>query len=70
MTASTGVPDTTAVGAVEPFGPNAPGTAKPRVAGVSDGGADIETHHRLRQALRILTAARRRDEGGTADVDG
>jgi len=27
-------------------------------------GADVETRHRLRRVLRILLAARRRDDGG------
>jgi hypothetical protein len=36
----------------------------PRGAGPNADGADVETRHRLRRALRILLAARRRDDGG------
>jgi hypothetical protein len=70
MTAATGVSDSSAPGSAEPLEssdgvtdwPSAVTTAPPD-------GADVETRHRLRRALRILTAARRRDDGGAGHSD-
>jgi hypothetical protein len=69
MTA-TGLPDNSAPGAAEALGPSEQRTvsSSATATALSDG-ADIETRHRLRRALRILTAARRRDDGGTGVTD-
>lgn len=57
-----------------PAGP-APEVAEELVEVLSNGwsqsadGVDVETRHRLRRALRILLAARRRDDGGVRNGD-
>ena len=69
MTA-TGWPDRNAPAGTEAVaseGMTADATA-PVASALADG-ADPETRHRLRRALRILLAARRRDDGGPARPD-
>jgi hypothetical protein len=69
MTA-TGLPDSTAPGAAEALGSSGQGTVSPSATATAlSDGAGIETRHRLRRALRILTAARRRDDGGAGATD-
>jgi hypothetical protein len=68
MTA-TGLPDGGAASAAEGHGSSQDLTDLPVVPSVLQGGGDLEARHRLRRALRILTAARRRDDGGSGNTD-
>jgi hypothetical protein len=70
MTA-TGLPDSSAPAAAEALeSRDRNAELKPAVAAVSNGAVDVDTRHRLRRALRILLAARRRDDGGSGHLDG
>ncbi|MDQ6856393.1 MAG: hypothetical protein M3Z57_04900 [Candidatus Dormibacteraeota bacterium] len=70
MTAATGLSDSSTPSSAEPVGSSEGVTDSHEgaIAVLADGD-DRETRHRLRRALRILTAARRRDEGASGQSE-
>ncbi len=67
----TGLRDGRALGTADGIEPTHGGAALPvPMTSTNVDGEDVEARHRLRRALRILLAARRRDDGGAGHIDG